>query len=110
MCMFGKSSTVGKLARQNTIIIINIYIYTICITNYHHLSITMITSMMPTMMSTIQAKHERSAGADSYTVSQLAAGTQHQVVIIIMVMTMVVVVMVVLIVMVLILVMVVFQS
>ena len=47
---------------------------------------------IPTMTPTpVQAKHERSAGADSYTVGQLAAGTQHQVVTMVMVVVVMVV-------------------
>ena len=53
--------------------------------HHRHLSLTITIIIIPTMMWIVQAKHERSAGADSYTVSQLVAGTQHQVVTIIMV-------------------------
>ena len=80
--MFEKSSMGGRLGRQNIILIITVIIVSSSSPSssspsssfrHHHYQVKEL----------VQAKHERSAGADSYTVTQLAAGTQHQVAIII---------------------------
>ena len=76
--MCERSSLVEKRARQNITIIMNMFVINMYYNDYNH-DPHPPQQVAPAWWLEEQGKHERGAGADSYTVGQLASGIQHQV-------------------------------